>query len=170
MHLSARPTPMQPKPLAVPIRGTPHVHAAAAPVADAPAARVMVVDDNRDAAEGLALLLAMLGCESRVAHDGAAALLVLQQWQPELLLLDIGMPTMDGYEVARRIRADRRYDGLTLVALTGWGQDEDRQRTRAAGFDDHLVKPAAPEVLQALLVAARAKHAREDAARAATTG
>lgn len=112
----------------------------------------------------------MLGCESRVAHDGAAALLVLQQWQPELLLLDIGMPTMDGYEVARRIRADRRYDGLTLVALTGWGQDEDRQRTRAAGFDDHLVKPAAPEVLQALLVAARAKHAREDAARAATTG
>lgn len=165
---------MQTNPFTVPVRGTPHVHAAAepaaTPAADASAARVMVVDDNRDAAEGLALLLGLLGAESRVAHDGAAALAVLQQWLPQLLLLDIGMPGMDGYEVARRIRADRRYDALTLVALTGWGQEEDRRRARAAGFDDHLVKPAAPDLLQALLAAARARHARHDAHGVRTTG
>lgn len=126
-------------------------------------ARVMVVDDNRDAAHSMALLLGFLGAELHIEHDGCAALAALPHWQPQLLLLDIGMPRMDGYEVARRIRADRRFDGLTLVALTGWGQDADRERTRAAGFDDHLVKPADLKLLQALLASVHARLARRRA-------
>ncbi|MCL4182984.1 MAG: response regulator, partial [Burkholderiaceae bacterium] len=97
--------------------------------------RILVVDDNRDAAESLALLLRIEGAEAIIEHDGAAALARIGHWPPSVVLLDIGMPGMDGLEAARRIRADRRFDEVMLVALTGWGQDMDRQRTREAGFD-----------------------------------
>jgi len=113
--------------------------------------RILVVDDNRDAAETLGMLLTELGAEVQVAHDGRSALDAFASSPPAAVLLDIGMPGMDGYEVASILRArypDRR---ATLVALTGWGQEEDRRRAREAGFDHHLVKPAEIDALQALL-------------------
>jgi CheY-like chemotaxis protein len=116
-----------------------------------PSRRVLVVDDNFDAAESLGVLLRFLGAEVEVANDGQAALDVLTSFRPELVLLDIGMPGMDGYEVAARIRALPEHQGVTLVALTGWGQSEDRERSHAAGFDRHLVKPIDIETLEALL-------------------
>ena len=106
--------------------------------------RVLVVDDSRDSAESLALLLELKGHEVRVALDGPAALEAARGFLPEIVLLDIGLPGMDGYEVARRLRAGRDGidgEGMLLVALTGYGQDEDRRRSREAGFDHHLVKP-----------------------------
>jgi signal transduction histidine kinase/ActR/RegA family two-component response regulator len=113
--------------------------------------QVLVVDDNRDAAESLAMLLRLLGMDVRVAYSGAEALAVLGHYEPEVVLLDIGMPGMDGHEVARRIREEPRFRGTTLIALTGWGQEEDRVRSRTAGFDHHLVKPADVTTLHALL-------------------
>jgi CheY-like chemotaxis protein len=118
--------------------------------------RVLVVDDNRDAAESLGLLLGLLGAEVHVAHDGPGALEAFRAHGPSLVLLDLGMPGMDGYEVARRLRAERGGESVAIAALTGWGQDEDRSRTREAGFDHHLVKPADLEALQRLLRAAGA--------------
>ena len=115
--------------------------------------RVLVVDDNRDAAESMGVLLEFLGASVKVAHDGPSALGVFAVQKPAVVLLDIGMPGMDGYEVARRLRALPEGNDATLIALTGWGQDEDRARTRAAGFDHHLVKPADIEALRALLEA-----------------
>ena len=112
--------------------------------------RVLVVDDNRDAAESLALLLEMLGATTRVESSGAAALAVMAVYRPTIVILDIGMPGMDGHEVARRIRSRVEFDDVTLVALTGWGQAEDRRRSRAAGFDRHLIKPAPLDDLRAL--------------------
>jgi two-component system CheB/CheR fusion protein len=131
----------------------PAMSPAPAPSAEVAAAcpRVLVVDDNRDAADSLGVLLEFLGAEGRVAHDGAAALAALPGFRPTLMLLDLGMPGMDGHEVARRLRADPAHTGVRLVALTGWGQEGDRARTRAEGFDDHLVKPADVAALQALL-------------------
>lgn len=105
----------------------------------------------RDAAESLGTLLGFLGSEVRVVHDGASALAALEEWPPSVLLLDLGMPDMDGYEVARRIRAEHRNDSVLLVALTGWGQRQDRDRTVAAGFDHHLIKPVDFAGLAALL-------------------
>ena len=122
-----------------PLRNTLHAH------------RVLVVDDNHDAADSLGLVLSMLGPQVRVEHDGAAALDAIDEWHPTVMLLDLGMPGMDGFEVARRVRADKRHRGIRLVALTGWGQDEDRQCTREAGFDHHVVKPVDPDALSALL-------------------
>jgi CheY-like chemotaxis protein len=123
-----------------------------------PARRVMIVDDNRDAAEMLGSLLEALGASVQVVYSGRAALDMLDSFDPDAVLLDIGMPEMDGYEVARRLRLQPRWQGLVIVALTGWGQEEDRQRTRAAGFDYHLVKPTDLDGLQRLLadIAARA--------------
>ncbi len=113
--------------------------------------RVLVVDDNAEVARGLTLLLARWGCEVRVAYDGPAALETARTWRPELVLLDIGMPGMDGYEVAQRLRQEQGGEGLTLAALTGYGQEEVRGRARAAGFDYHMVKPVDPGVLKDLL-------------------
>jgi PAS domain S-box-containing protein len=113
--------------------------------------RVLVVDDNADAADSLGLLLGHLGADVRVAHSGADALDLLPVFQPELVLLDLGMPQLDGYAVARRIRAMPEYAGITLVALTGWGQEDDRRRSREAGFDFHLIKPTDLAALQALI-------------------
>ena len=116
--------------------------------------RVLVVDDNRDSAETMAVLLRLWGHEARSAEHGAAALEVAQEFRPEAVLLDIGLPQMDGYEVARRLRALPGLDGVLLIAMTGYGQDQDRRRARRAGFDHHLVKPVDPEALRRLLALA----------------
>ena len=114
---------------------------------------VLVVDDNKDAAESLAMLLRTAGAEIHIAHDGPTALAAFERSEPHVVLLDIGMPDMDGCEVARRLREIARPERVALVALTGWGQDEDRRRVREAGFDHHLVKPVELAALQALLAA-----------------
>jgi CheY-like chemotaxis protein/two-component sensor histidine kinase len=117
-----------------------------------PRRRVLVVDDNTDAATSLARLLSRIyGQEVRVAHDGPEALQAAEEFHPELVLLDIGMPGMDGYEVARQLRLRPGFEGTLLVALTGWGQESDRDRSREAGFDHHLVKPVDPDALLGLL-------------------
>jgi PAS domain S-box-containing protein len=113
--------------------------------------RLLVVDDNRDAAESLAMLLRLQGHEVEVAHDGPAALKLAAGYRPELVFLDIGMPGMDGYEAARRMRQQPGLENIRLAALTGWGQQEDRRRTAEAGFDHHVVKPVEPSALEELL-------------------
>jgi CheY-like chemotaxis protein len=113
--------------------------------------RILVVDDNHDAADSLSMLLDMYGAETRVANDGPAALAALGEFQPDVMVLDIGMPGMDGYELARRARAQPGGLGLTLIALSGWGQDEDRRRSKEAGIDHHLVKPVNLDALSSLL-------------------
>ena len=127
------------------------------------ARRVLVVDDNGDAAESLAMLLRLLGVSVHVVNSGAAALDALSHAVPDVVLLDIGMPGMDGYEVARRVRQRPELRDVKLVALTGWGQDEDRRRSREAGFDQHLIKPAGMAELRMLLGSLPAP--RDDAAR-----
>jgi PAS domain S-box-containing protein len=114
------------------------------------ARRVLVVDDNADAARALELLLKSLGHETRVEHEGERALQVAAEFRPEIVLLDLGMPGMDGYELARRLRRAQG-PGLRVIAVTGWGQEADRQRTREAGFDLHLVKPVDPQDLARIL-------------------
>jgi len=116
-----------------------------------PARRILVVDDNQDAANSLGMLLRLTGQEVQVAHDGLGALQAVRAFRPDVVFLDLGMPGMDGYEVARRLRDAPEVKGVVLVALTGWGQDEDRLRSQEAGFDHHLVKPIEPEALCALL-------------------
>jgi PAS domain S-box-containing protein len=113
--------------------------------------RVLVVDDNADAAAMLDMLLRSLGHETRIAHDGLDAVRVATEFRPDIVLLDIGMPGLDGFEVARRLRSLERDRPMKIVAVTGWGQDADRARTREAGFDLHLVKPVdAKDLAQAL--------------------
>jgi CheY-like chemotaxis protein len=115
------------------------------------AKRILVVDDNQDSAEMLAALLATWGQETRVAYDGLAALAAAHEFRPHIVLLDLGMPTLDGYETARRLRAEVWGREATLVAVTGWGQESDVERTRLAGFEHHMVKPVAPRRLRALI-------------------
>jgi signal transduction histidine kinase len=116
-----------------------------------PGHRILLADDNRDALDSLATLLQCDGHEVYTAGDGAEALAVAAECRPNVVLLDIGMPKLDGYEVARRIRAEPWGKSAVLIALTGWGQDEDRRRSREVGFDSHLVKPLDPEALSRLL-------------------
>jgi signal transduction histidine kinase len=126
--------------------------------------RILVADDNNDALESLATLLQLSGHEVYTAANGAVALESAEQHRPEVALLDIGMPKLDGYEVARRIRAQPWGQRITLVALTGWGQDSDRRRSQEAGFDSHLVKPLDLDKLTELLASlpsAGAGEARE---------
>ena len=113
--------------------------------------RILLVEDDPDASESLRLLLSMMGADVRTASSGPAALKLLAAYQPTAVILDIGMPDMDGYEVARRIRASAGGRELTLVALSGWGQEEDRRRSREAGIDHHLVKPVDLGTLERLL-------------------
>ena len=116
--------------------------------------RILVVDDNADAAVSLARLLTRLhGQEVRVAHDGPEALAVAGEFLPEMIVMDIGMPGMDGYEVARRLRLRPEHTGTFLVALTGWGQESDRREAREAGFDCHVVKPVDADTIRGLLAA-----------------
>ena len=124
---------------------------AARRIAPLPQRRILIVDDSRDGGESLAMLLRVLGAEVALAHSGRHALECVNTFRPDVVLLDIGMPGMDGYEVARRIRANPANRHMQLIALTGWGQDEDRRRSAAAGFNHHLVKPADVEQLRQLL-------------------
>ena len=105
------------------------------------ALRILVVDDNRDSAETLTMLLELMGKEMSVAYDGEQALTIAKEIKPDVVLLDIGLPKMDGYEVARRIRQEPWGSTAILVAITGWGQTEDKDLSRESGFDHHLVKP-----------------------------
>jgi CheY-like chemotaxis protein/two-component sensor histidine kinase len=115
------------------------------------ARRILIADDNQDAVESLAMMLTMMGNETRTAPDGLAALQFVESFAPEIVLLDIGMPKLNGYDAARRIRALPCGARLVLVALTGRSQDEDRRRSHEAGFDFHLVKPVEPAALEKLL-------------------
>jgi CheY-like chemotaxis protein len=125
--------------------------AQASPGVPPPPRRILVVDDNVDAALTLAELLALEGHETHVAHDGPAAVDAARRLRPEVAILDIGLPGFDGFEVARRLRADPALQGTLLVALSGWVQPEDRARSRDAGFDHHLAKPVALRNLEAVL-------------------
>jgi PAS domain S-box-containing protein len=113
--------------------------------------RLLVVDDNQDAAISFSMLLSLQGHDVQVAHDGPSALERVMTFRPDMIFLDIGMPGMDGYEVARRVRQTPELANTVLVALTGWGQDEHRRRTAEAGFDYHLVKPPEPKAVESLL-------------------
>jgi signal transduction histidine kinase len=119
-----------------------------------PGCRVLVADDNEDAAQSLAMMLSVLGHEVRTAADGVAAVELGARFRPDVALLDIEMPRLNGYEAARQIRRQPWGERVTLVAFTGWGQDEDKRRAVAAGFDHHFTKPVDPAVLQKLLAGA----------------
>jgi DNA-binding response OmpR family regulator len=115
------------------------------------ALRILVVDDNRDGAESMAMMLRASGDEVRTAYDGREALEIAGRFGPDVVLLDLGLPVLDGIATCRELRARPGGDAMLIVAQTGWGQDEDRRRTREAGFDHHIVKPADPALLCALL-------------------
>ena len=118
--------------------------------------RILIADDNRDAAESLSVLLELSGHEVRVAHLGQTALSLAQTFRPDVALLDIGMPDLSGYEVARALRQEPWATDLQLIALTGWGQDDDRRSAMEAGFDHHLTKPIDPDQLGRLIAGAPA--------------
>jgi CheY-like chemotaxis protein len=119
--------------------------------------RILVTDDNVDAASSLAMMLEIMGNEVRTAHDGLEAVDVAAVFRPDVILLDIGMPKLDGFEACRRIRAQEWARGVVMLALTGWGQDADRLAARRAGFDHHLVKPVDPAVFEKLLAGIRSR-------------
>jgi CheY-like chemotaxis protein len=121
--------------------------------------RILVVDDNVDSAMSLAMMLKLMGNELRTAHDGLEALDVAAAFRPDLIVLDIGMPRLNGYETARRIRHQPWGKNTILVALTGWGQVDDRQKSHDAGFDKHMVKPVDLAALEELLVTCQADTA-----------
>ena len=102
---------------------------------------ILIVDDNEDMTETAALLFSAWNHETRVAHTGSEALLVASDFQPEVILLDIGLPVIDGYEVARRLRQDPRFKNTLMIAVSGYGSETDQQLSREAGFDEHLIKP-----------------------------
>jgi CheY-like chemotaxis protein len=112
---------------------------------------ILIVDDNQDAADSLGALLSIMGNEVHVAYDGAQALEMAATLEPQIVLMDIGLPKMNGYEAARQMRVLPGLRDALIVALTGWGQGEDRRRSREAGFDHHLVKPVALDDLQSIL-------------------
>ncbi len=114
------------------------------------APRVLVVDDNQDAADSLATLLDVLGYSVRIAYDGPDAIEAADEFQPEVALLDIGLPRLSGYDIARHVR-EKRGEEVLLVAITGWGQEDDRRKAREAGFDHHFTKPADFDVLIQLI-------------------
>jgi CheY-like chemotaxis protein len=125
---------------------------ATAPVADGRVRPcVLVVDDNLDGAETMAALIDMMGGASRVAHDGGEALRLVPEIEPQLVLLDIGLPGMDGYEVARRLRQLPQTRKALFIALTGYGQKEDRAQAAAAGFQHHFIKPADPRAIHSVI-------------------
>jgi CheY-like chemotaxis protein len=120
------------------------------PSIEAGGCRVLVAEDDRDAAEMMEVMLQYKGHDVRIASDGVQAVALAEAFEPQIAFLDIGMPRMDGYEAARRIRAAMG-SRIMLVALTGWGQDEDKRRSREAGFDHHLTKPPEPDMLDRLI-------------------
>lgn len=118
--------------------------------------RVLVADDNADSAGSMAMILKILGHDARTAHDGLEVVAVATDFRPDVILLDIGMPELDGYEVCRRIRGEPWGSAISIIALTGWGSDDDRRRSLEAGFDHHLVKPVDPAEVEKLLEVRRA--------------
>lgn len=144
-----QPTPALPR---VSPSDTPQDHGLPQAPAQAPfRRRVLVVDDNQDAADSLSMLLELMGHEVAKAYEGRAAVELAGSFRPQLALLDIGMPEVDGYDVARRIRSQPGGREAILVALTGWGQREHRRRAEEEGFDHHIVKPVDLTVLRRLL-------------------
>ena len=136
------------------------LHAAESPRAADPTPpparlRILIADDNRDAADSLSMLLELAGHEVGVAHQGRAALSLAQAFRPDVALLDIGMPDLSGYEVAQQLRREPWGQGIQLIALTGWGQEKDRQQALQAGFNQHLTKPIDPDQLEALISSRR---------------
>jgi CheY-like chemotaxis protein/two-component sensor histidine kinase len=123
----------------------------ATPTRPAPRRRILVVDDNQDSADCLALLLEMKGNDVRTAHDGREALGAAEAFRPDVIFLDLGMPGLDGHAVCRQLRTQAWGRALPIVALTGWSQEEDRRQSQESGFTHHLVKPAEPAVLERLL-------------------
>jgi DNA-binding response OmpR family regulator len=113
--------------------------------------RILVVDDNHDSALSLAMMLSIKGHETRTAHDGETAVATAENFLPEVVLLDIGLPKLNGYEVAQRIRDAAWGASMFLIAVTGWGQEEDRQRSAEVGLNVHMVKPVEPAILERLL-------------------
>ena len=113
--------------------------------------RILVVDDNHDSALSLAMMLSIMGHETRTAHDGESAVETAESFLPEVVLLDIGLPKLNGYEVAQRIREKPWGAAMFLIAVTGWGQEEDRQRSSEVGLNVHMVKPVEPAALEKLL-------------------
>jgi CheY-like chemotaxis protein len=120
---------------------------------------VLIVDDNLDAAETLAMMLELLGQQTRQAHEGVGAIKAAQEYQPELIFMDIGLPGLSGHEVASRLRRELGMTQTFIVALSGYGTDEDRRKSMYAGFDSHLVKPLDPSTLPDIL--AMAERGRE---------
>lgn len=120
--------------------------------------RIMVIDDNMDAADSFSMLLQIIGHETRVEHSGTAALAAVEQWTPDVVFLDIGLPGMNGYEVLSRLRERPALSGTAVVAITGWGSPEDRRRAEAAGFAAHLTKPADMADVERLLATLAAGH------------
>jgi CheY-like chemotaxis protein len=129
----------------------PQAEPEAAPTEAEPKQRILVVDDNRDSANSMALMLKLLGNEVRTANDGVQAVELAESFRPEVVLMDVGMPQLNGYEATRRIKKHQWGKKLIIVALTGWGQDRDRLESQAAGCDGHLVKPVTLDSLQKLL-------------------
>jgi CheY-like chemotaxis protein len=116
--------------------------------------RILVVDDNTDASSTLAMLLKLTGNEVETAHDGLAAIAAAERFRPDVMLLDIGLPKLNGYDACRRIREQPWGQDILLIAATGWGQEDDRRQSTEAGFDHHLVKPVDFEMLTKLLESA----------------
>lgn len=117
--------------------------------------RILVVDDNHDSALSLAMMLSIMGHETRTAHDGESAVATAESFLPDVVLLDIGLPKLNGYEVAQRIRESAWGESMFLIAVTGWGQEEDRQRSSEVGLNVHMVKPVEPAALERLLAELR---------------
>jgi CheY-like chemotaxis protein len=113
--------------------------------------RILIVDDNRDGADTLAEMLKLLGNDTRTAYDGEQGVRMAEKYRPDVILLDIGLPKLNGYEACRRIREQTWGKDVALIALTGWGQEKDRIRSQEAGFDRHLVKPVDPQALTEIL-------------------
>jgi DNA-binding response OmpR family regulator len=121
------------------------------PAAPKSSLRILIVDDNRDSADSLVMLLRLMGNDTRTAYDGQQGVDIAGEFRPDVILLDIGLPKVNGYEACRRIREQSGGKHVVLIAVTGWGQEEDRRLSHEAGFDYHMVKPVDPQELMKLL-------------------
>jgi CheY-like chemotaxis protein len=129
-----------------------------------PQRRILIVDDNRDSADSLAMLMEITGNKTYMAHDGVEAFEAVEKYRPEVVLLDIGLPKLDGYEVCRRVREQPWGKDIVVIALTGWGQEDDRRRSEEAGFNGHLVKPVDYDKLLDLLGSLGESNVKEKSA------
>ena len=135
----------------------PNLYSGATPSSANESVRILVVDDNVDGAEMLAAALNARGYETRVAHDAPAALLIADEFHPAIAFVDIGLPVMDGYELAARLRERPDLQSIRLIALTGYGQESDRRKSRHAGFEHHLVEPVDLRAVDAVLESGRTR-------------